>query len=57
MKALTMVFISNHYNNFKCLKITNEFDPSFPNGGKIILVSKAGKLLKILNMLHKYFVG
>jgi hypothetical protein len=26
-------------------------------GKKIILVSKAGKLLKILNMLHKYFMG
>jgi hypothetical protein len=58
MKALIMVFISNHYNNFKSLKITNESDPNaFQMGKKIVLVSKPGELLKIQNTLHKYWGG
>lgn len=43
MKALPMVFISNHYNNFKCLKIT---DPSFPNEEKYHYGYKAKKASK-----------
>jgi hypothetical protein len=48
VNTLIMVFISNHYSNCKGLKITNESDSiSFPNGEKIVLVLKPGKLPKI----------
>jgi hypothetical protein len=55
VKAVIMVFISNHYSNCKGLKITNESDPvAFRIGEKNVLVSKPEKLPKIEGMLHKY---
>lgn len=55
MKAVIMVFISNHYSNSKGLKITTESNPiAFKIRRKNVLVSKPGKLPKLESVLHKY---
>jgi hypothetical protein len=54
MKAL-MVFISNHYKTFKCLKVTNESDPNGFKMGKNLSgfeARKAAENLKYVTQIQ-----
>jgi hypothetical protein len=57
MKGLIMALISNPYNNFKCLKITNEYDPTAFQMGKNRSDFEARKATENLKCVTQILIG